>query len=156
VDCFAHCFVSSPFKCPHAGQAIFRSLWGEKRTTCAQFENLSRLTQSGHERATNAVAKLVLTPVERQYDAVLSLGAGMRRREFLGALGGVAAWPLGARAQQSERVRRVGQNMQIDIRWSAGDPNLLRQQAAEIVALTPDVVLAPGSSTAGALLQVTA
>jgi putative ABC transport system substrate-binding protein len=46
-------------------------------------------------------------------------------------------------------------NVQIDYRWGAGDSVRARRYAAELVALGPDVILAPGSVSLGPLLQVT-
>ena len=49
----------------------------------------------------------------------------------------------------------IDRNVQIDIRWSAGNAGDIRKYAAELVALAPDVILASGGSVVGPLLQAT-
>jgi ABC-type uncharacterized transport system substrate-binding protein len=54
-----------------------------------------------------------------------------------------------------ERGWKLGGNLQIDYRWGAGDANLYRKFAAELVALAPDLLFGVGGTVVGALQQVT-
>src|SRR5215468_3900360 len=95
----------------------------------------------------------------------------MKRRTFIAGLG-AAMWSLSTRAQQLplrrvgvlmnpaatdsefqsyvaafvQRLRQLGwtegQNLRIDIRWNAGDAGLAQTYATQLIALSPDVILA--------------
>ena len=49
----------------------------------------------------------------------------------------------------------IGQNVRIENRWSAGDPDRIRRNTEEMVALAPDVILASGNAGVAPLLQAT-
>jgi putative tryptophan/tyrosine transport system substrate-binding protein len=50
---------------------------------------------------------------------------------------------------------RSGENIRIEYRWAAGDPNLVRSHAAELVGMKPDVILGDGTSVTAGLREAT-
>jgi putative tryptophan/tyrosine transport system substrate-binding protein len=109
----------------------------------------------------------------------------MNRREFMAGLGGATAWPAVARAQQGDRVRRIGvlmpanendtlskarisafaqaladlgwndANVRMDFRWAGGDINRIRALAQKLVGLQPDIILTGGAAATATLQRET-
>ena len=108
----------------------------------------------------------------------------MNRREFIKLLGGTSvSWPLVARAQQRDKIRRIGvllfgtpdtdpnlgaflrglrdlgyvesQNIAIEYRYAEGKPDRLRSLAAELVANKPELIFALGGDVAPSVRAAT-
>ena len=108
----------------------------------------------------------------------------MRRREFISLIGGAAAWPLAARAQQSAKVPRVGfmgnstealeanlvgpfreglrelgyeerRNIVIEYRWAEGKYERFPALIAELLAANVDVIVTAGTPASLAVKKAT-
>jgi len=109
----------------------------------------------------------------------------IQRRELITLLGSAAAWPLAARAQQGDRVRRIGvplsnendpqskslvsaftqaladlgwtdgRNVRMDFRGAGGDLNRLPALARELVGLQPDIIVTSVTAMTAAVQRET-
>jgi putative ABC transport system substrate-binding protein len=110
----------------------------------------------------------------------------MKRRGFIVGLAAAAARPLVARAQQPDRIRRIGllmnstaddpaspiraaafvqelqrlgwtegRNVKFDFHWAGGNIDRYRAYAADLLALSPDVIVTTGGSITGTVQQAT-
>jgi putative tryptophan/tyrosine transport system substrate-binding protein len=95
----------------------------------------------------------------------------MRRREFIGMIGGAVAWPLAARAQQSAKIHRIfwastesqpdpfvdgfrdglkqrgyieGKNVVLSLRYAPGNPDALRPMMSELARDKVDLAVSSG------------
>ena len=107
----------------------------------------------------------------------------MKRREFIGLVGGAVTWPLAARGQQPAKIPRIGylslgpssayadviealraglgevgyvdgSNVTIEFRWT-NDPAQLPRLAAELVSMNVDVIFANSSTYVEVARQAT-